>query len=87
MSSAKDRQGCLTCRWADYLKTPTGRLVRGHAIHCRFPPARLNDDVARLRAALPASMRHLIVSLVPHGMDKDDGDDCPHWELNKSEGA
>ena len=74
------KRGCLTCKWADYLKTPTGRLSRWESIHCRFPMNNLGKQIAALRAELPDSMKHNEIRLTNHGMSKDDGANCVQWE-------
>lgn len=72
-------QGCLNCRWADYLKTPTGRIAKHESIKCRFPAKKLQDEVERLRRELPDSMKHVVISLRAHGMQAGDGAGCKQW--------
>ena len=80
---SEPKRGCLTCRWADYLKTPTGRLVRGESIHCRFPMPTAADINAAVAHLLPASVPKDQYSR-PHafGMpfDGQGGSECQKWE-------
>lgn len=77
-------RGCLTCKFADYLKTPTGKLKKGEVIHCRAKPPSIVALAAALTHILPVSMWHCIdeIRFNAHGMrpDEDHSSDCPIWE-------
>lgn len=77
---SKPKQCCLTCSFADYLKTPTGRLVRGETIRCNFPTRDLYEAVREVIAQSPASMRSSYLRIAKCGMEADDGQDCKQWE-------
>ena len=82
---SEPQRGCLTCKWADYLKTPTGKLKRGEVVLCRFRPPTEERLALALVPLLPSSMLGQIrdINFRAHGMWPDqgqDGSDCTKWE-------
>jgi hypothetical protein len=79
------KRGCLTCKWADYLKTPTGRRKLGSVVRCNFPMPTADEIRKALRALYPASVPLAqIREYGPFGMwpnePSQDGSDCTKWE-------
>ena len=81
---SEPKRGCLTCRWADYLKTPTGRLVRDTAIRCNFPMPSQQEYFDAVQRLLPASVSLSVDKLCKHwmwpGEPPRDGSECQKWE-------
>jgi len=81
------KRGCLTCKFADYLKTPTGRLVRDTVVRCHCPMPTADEIREALRGILPASVPiNNICGFGTHGMwptRGKDGSDCTKWEPTK----
>ena len=76
-------QSCLNCKFADYLKTRTGKLVKGGSVKCRFP--RLSEQQMRdaLKDILPESMIDRVHCPHPNGMFPDwqsFGANCSQWK-------
>lgn len=78
---------CVSCKWADYLKTPTGKPKKGVEVNCFYPVDKILNHVKRhTKALLPNSVHVSIegIRLSAHGMWPDDpecdGHDCPVWE-------
>jgi len=65
----KRKAECRTCRWAEWKRTPTGRISQVSAGHCRCPVS---------WPLLPACMD------VPRerrrGIWTDEGKDCVRWQ-------
>lgn len=89
MSKAEPvKKCCATCKWADYIKTTTGRPMRlGRSINCGFPVGNFMDEVRRqVKAIMPSSVHGYLnrMDLATHDMWPDspncDGHDCPVWE-------
>lgn len=83
-------QSCLNCKFADYLKTRTGKLAKGYVVTCRFP--RLTDEQMRelLKDVLPESMLEKIKCPHPDGMTPDwlsFGANCSQWKPVEGEGG
>ena len=79
------KRGCLTCRWADYAKTPTGKLKKGFAVKCLFsrPPSwTLEQVLAPLLSS--AQIKMLSVSVPTNVLmwpeEGQHGSDCTKWE-------
>ena len=77
------KRGCLTCKYAEYAKTPKGRPKRNETILCRAPVPSMKAIIDALQPSVPSSM-------LPHfyrnniwafrmWMDKDSGSMCPTW--------
>jgi hypothetical protein len=79
------KRGCLSCYWADFLKTPTGKLVKNETIRCRYPVSNFATEIEEFKRSLPSSMQHIEIRLYPHGMAADDGQDCPVWQAPDEE--
>lgn len=74
---------CRTCAFAEYLRTPTGRPVKGETVRCRYPVAGLEAKFAELVATLPESFQHIQVSVIPHGRSPEDGELCSGYRAAK----
>jgi hypothetical protein len=84
----EQKRGCLTCKWADYLKTPTGRLVRGGLIRCNYPRPTGEQITALLMPFLSfAHLQYLHIQSPSLNQsvygDMGDGSDCTKWEPTK----
>jgi hypothetical protein len=82
-------KSCLNCKFADYLKTRTGKLVKNTGVICRFP--RLTDEQMReaLKDILPESMIDRVHCPYPNGMWPDwqsFGANCSQWKPVDGEG-
>lgn len=51
-------KSCLTCKWAEYDATPTGRLRRGAYVKCTHPPTSPGVIAIALAGKVPQS--HLL---------------------------
>jgi hypothetical protein len=82
-------QSCLNCKFADYLKTRTGKPMKGESVKCRFP--RLSEHQMReaLKDILPESMIDRVHCPYPNGMWSDMGSfgaNCSQWMPVEGEG-
>jgi hypothetical protein len=78
------KQGCLTCGFADYLKTPTGKLKKDTVVKCGCPAPTPETILKALSPILPASMLHYHeIKMWARGMwpnNGDDGANCSQWK-------
>lgn len=66
------KPSCKTCKWADWERTPTGRISRKYVGSCLYP---IPEPV------LPTSVvRHSISKPYAGGIEPNDGTKCPCWE-------
>lgn len=83
MSKQKQHpQSCVTCKFGDYLKTPTGRRKQGKPVWCtKLIPTR-DELVELLRPHLPDAYLPTISTptRVPMWMEDDNGETCSQWQ-------
>ena len=79
------KRGCLTCKWADYARTPSGKLKKGFAVKCLFtrPPSYVLEQVLEpLLSSAQKKMLHVSVppNVIMWTCEGQDGSDCTKWE-------
>jgi hypothetical protein len=85
MGKKQQPQSCLNCKFADYRKTPTGKLVKGTTVYCRWKSPTKVEFVAMLRGLLPESVltSWALHCPGPSGMHPDTatfGAKCSQWQ-------
>jgi len=85
---SEPKRGCLTCKWADYLKTPTGKLKRGYSIRCNYPRPTGEQIQAMIMPLLSfAHLQYLHIEGPRLNQSvyatMSDGSECTKWEPTK----
>lgn len=88
----ESKQGCLTCKFAVYVKTPTGKLKKGQAVRCLAPEPSKSDIENALRSIVPASMLPHYTAISPWAFGMwpgtgDGGEGCSQWNPIEHDGS
>lgn len=78
------KRGCLTCWYARFTKTLSGKPKKNLPVRCLAPVPPIDDIMASLKPVVPASMLphfdHKTIWAVGMWMDDDDGSECSAWK-------